>query len=206
MVLRRLAEDYVELEHASKGTVAAEAQRRAIARYLELTSRYPGYAQGDEALYYLGYEYERANDSSRARKTYFELIQKRPDSKYIPNAYLAFGELFYKEASSDASKWPVAREAYAKVITYPPPANTVYAYAWYKLAHVFMNLGERDSAREAFQKTVDYAVAHPELSNAARLEEMARRNLVALDAATGAPPLVDGANDGHATGAASPEE
>jgi TolA-binding protein len=206
LLLRRLAEDYVELEHASKGTVAVEARRRAIARYLELTTRYPGYAQGDEALYYLGYEYEQANDGHRALKTYFELLQKRPDSKYIPNAYLAFGELFFKEASTDATKWPVAREAYAKVISSTTPADTVYAYACYKLAHVFANLGDKDSARKAFQKTVDYTVAHSELPNAAKLEDMARRDLVALDAEMGVTPLVDGATGGPTTGAASPEE
>jgi TolA-binding protein len=206
LLLRRLAEDYVELEHASNGTAAIEAQRRAIARYVELTKSYPGYAQGDEALYYLGYEYEQANDGNRARKTYFDLLQKRPDSKYIPNAYLAFGEFFFKEASTDASKWSAAREAYAKVISSATPADPVYAYACYKLAQVLGNLGDQENARKAFQKAVDYTVAHPELPNAAKLEEMARRDLVALDAETSVDPLLDGAIGDHTTEAASPEE
>ncbi len=199
MVLRRLAEDYVELEHASNGTVAVEAQRRAIARYLELTTTYPIYAQGDEALYYLGYEYEQANDGSRARKAYLDLVQKRPNSKYIPNAYLAFGELFFKEAAADPSKWSLARAAYTKAISYPPPANTVYGYAWYKLALVLDNIGEHDTARKAFQKVVDYGEAYPELPNAAKLEEMARRDGLATDADTGASSGVDVATGDHAT-------
>lgn len=105
-----------------------------------------------------------------------------------------------------ASKWSVAREAYAKVISSATPATTVYAYACYKLAHVFANLGDQDNARKTLQKTVDYTVAHSELPNAAKLEEMARRDLVALDAELGVTPMVDGVTGGHATGPASPVE
>ena len=47
----------------------------------------------------------RRSDLDNARKVYLELIQSWPQSKYIPNAYLAFGELFFNEAQGDPSKW-----------------------------------------------------------------------------------------------------
>jgi hypothetical protein len=64
-------------------------------------------------LFYLALQYEQGHDYARARKAYFGLIQERPASKYVPYAYLAFGKLFFDEAvQGDASKWPLARDAY----------------------------------------------------------------------------------------------
>jgi TolA-binding protein len=117
---RRLADGYVELESAAfrdkiqaqgrrsaspptapaagqAQTDANEAERvekaarkRAIEVYTLIVQDYPTAAQLDEVLYYLAYEYEQAGDSKNARAVYFELIQKAPSSKYVPNAYLAF--------------------------------------------------------------------------------------------------------------------
>ena len=78
--------------------------------------------------------------------------QKTPNSKYIPNAYLAFGELFFNEAQGDPSKWELAKQAYMKVIGYPPPNNKVYGYAWYKLAYVFWNKGELRQGAQRVQE------------------------------------------------------
>jgi tetratricopeptide (TPR) repeat protein len=179
-LLRRLAEAYVELEHASSGPATAAARRHAIDRYLELRTNYPTYPRMDEALYYLALEYERAEDAPDARKTYLALLQEHPDSKLVPLAYLAFGELFFVEASTDPSKWPLAREAYAKSITYPPPGNTAYGYAWFRLAQVHSSLGDTEHAREALQKTIDYGAAHPEAPNASNLSALAREALARL--------------------------
>src|SRR5262249_7687152 len=142
---RRLAENYVELESAAfrdkteagikadsmknnpgeagkaKQSAAAAAQmmdrarKKAIEYYTLLKTGYPNYSQMDEVLYYLAYEYEQAQDLNNARKVYYELIQKAPQSKYIPNAYLAFGELFFNEAQGDPSKWDLAAGAYQEV-------------------------------------------------------------------------------------------
>jgi tetratricopeptide (TPR) repeat protein len=219
-LLRRLAEDYVELESAAfKEKTQAEidrdnlkknpatqqqasqkaqqaldgdrimkaARQKAINSYTMLKNQYPNYSQLDEVLYYLAYEYEQAQDYNNARKVYYELIQKIPNSKYIPNAYLAFGELFFNEAQGDPSKWDTARDAYKEVIKYPPPNNKVYGYAWYKLAYVFWNKGEFEQALNAFKKTIDYGVQFSQLPNAAKLAESARRDLVPVYALKGDP-------------------
>ena len=83
----------------------------------------------DEVLYYLAYEYEQAKDLQNARKATTNLIEKAPQSPYIPNAYLAFGELFFQEAQGDPSKFDLAAAAYKEVIKYPPPKNKVYGYS-----------------------------------------------------------------------------
>ena len=88
---------------ATRSWVARRAQAEKY--YQLIKTEYPNYPQLDEVLYYLAYEYEQANENDKARQVYFELIQTRPNSKYIPNAYLAFGELFFNEAQGDPSKW-----------------------------------------------------------------------------------------------------
>jgi tetratricopeptide (TPR) repeat protein len=167
--------------------ILSRARTNAEKYYNIIKTDYPNYPQLDEVLYYLAYEYEQANDNQTARKVYYELIQRRPDSKYIPNAYLAFGELFFNEAQGDPSKWDFARDAYVKVIGYPPPNNKVYGYAWYKLAYVFWNNGEFDRALNAFKKTIDYGTTYSQLPNASKLADSARRDIIPVYALKGDP-------------------
>jgi tetratricopeptide (TPR) repeat protein len=168
-------------------TIMGRARANAEKYYGIIIHDYPNYPQLDEVLYYLAYEYEQANENDRARKAYYDLIQRRPDSKYIPNAYLAFGELFFNEAQGDPSKWGFARDAYVKVIGYPPPNNKVFGYAWYKLAYVFWNNGEFDKALNAFKRTIDYGVTFAQLPNAAKLAESARKDIIPVYALKGDP-------------------
>jgi tetratricopeptide (TPR) repeat protein len=231
MLLRRLAEDYVELENAafrekteaeirrdqfkktnpreagrqqaianSRARTLAAARKAAINYYTTLVEDYsgqpsqrfpknppPAYPLLDEVYYYLAYEYEQAGDTANARRVYLDLITKTPNSKYIPNAYLAFGELFFNEAMSDPNKWEPAKKAYEKVIAKPPPENKVYGYAWYKLAYVFWNMGDLPHALEAFKKTIDFGVQFSQLPNASKLADSARKDVIPVYALAGNP-------------------
>ena len=125
------------------------ARKQAIKYYEMIADEYSGNASKrfpnppaaypllDEILYYLAYEYEQAQDLTNARRVYYDLVTKTPTSKFVPNAYLAFGELFFNEALQDPSKWEPAKQAYQKVITKPPPENKVYGYAWYRTEPTF---------------------------------------------------------------------
>ena len=174
-----------EAEKAKKVIVAA--REKAIRYYSLVKDKYPSYGQLDEVLYYLAYEYEQGNDLANARKVYYELIEKKPQSKYIPNAYLAFGELFFNEAQGDPSKWDLAAASYQETIKYPPPDNKVYGYAYYKLAYVFWNKGDFPKALEAFKKTIDYGTQFSQIPNAAQLANSARRDLIPVYALSGRP-------------------
>ncbi len=90
----------------------------------------------DRALYDNGLAAERAGNMAEARSRYFELVQKMPASPYIPLTYLAFGELFRKRAEKQPSMTSLAVQAYKKVASFPPPRNTAYAYALYRMAEV----------------------------------------------------------------------
>lgn len=203
LMLRRLAEDFHELESASSaGTATArKAREEAIRYYSLLVSDYsgvpspdfpasppPAYPLLDEVDYYLAYEYERAGDAANARRRYYDLIVKMPGSKYVPGAYLAFGEMFFDEAQADPSKWELAKQAYLKTIAYPPPGNRVYGYAWYQLGHVFGNVGEPPQALNAFKKTVDFATEFPLLPGSDALAQAARDDIIPAYALAGEPP------------------
>jgi TolA-binding protein len=163
------------------------ARKRAIEVYTLLATDYPTHPLLDEILYYLAYEYEQAGDLKNARAVYYELIQKTPTSKYVPSAYLAFGELFFNEAQGDPAKWDLAAQAYIEVVKYPPPANKAFGYAWYKMAYVFWNKGELDKSLNAFKKTIEYGVGNPSLPGASKLADSARRDVIPVYALKGDP-------------------
>lgn len=167
--------------------VMLTARKKAIEFYTLIKNDYPTYSHLDEVLYYLAYEYEQGNDYTNARKVYYELIQNVPQSKYIPNAYLAFGELFFNEAQGDPSKWDLAAASYREVVKYPAPDNKVFGYAHYKLAYVHWNKGEFARALDEFKKTIDYGTQFASLPNAAPLAVSARRDIVPVYALAGKP-------------------
>ncbi len=173
---------------AAQAKKIVEAARKSAIQYYTLMAKgYPTYSKIDEVLYYLAYEYERAGDLKNARAVYFELISKAPKSKYIPNAYLAFGELFFLDAQGDPANWELARDAYREVTKYPPPDNKVYGYARYKLAYVHWNVGEYKEALNEFKNVIKYGEQFPNLPNSAQLAKSARRDLIPVYAASGRP-------------------
>jgi tetratricopeptide (TPR) repeat protein len=163
------------------------ARQKVIVTYTAILQQHPQYPLLDEVLYYLAYEYEQSNDLQNARRVYYDLIKQKPNSKYIPNAYLAFGELFFNEAQGDPSKWDFAAQAYTEVIKFPPATSKVYGYAWYKLAYVFWNKGEYEKALNAFKKTIDFGTSFAQYPGASRLAESARRDVIPVYALKGDP-------------------
>lgn len=190
-----------EADAASKSKqVVAAARKSAIKYYTLLKNEYPKWCQnpnaqdaskstgcGDEVLYYLAYEYEQAKDYDNARKVYFELTDNWKTSKYRPNAYLAFGELFFQDAQSDPNKWSFAQGAYEEVIKTPPPENKVYGYALYKLGYVHWNLGNYEPSVDSFKKVIEYGVKYSNLPNASQLAVSARRDIIPVYALWGDP-------------------
>ncbi len=190
-------------ESGKADKMLALARENAIKYYKQLKSQYPKWCQStnaadpskstgctDEVLYYLAYEYEQTGTPKaleEARTVYYELIQNWPQSKYIPNAYLAFGELFFNEAQGDPSKWETARQSYSEVIKYPAPDNKVWGYAHYKLGYVYWNMGDFLKSIAEFKKTIEYGTQYSTLPNAAQLAVSARRDIVPVYALGGSP-------------------
>ncbi len=181
----KIAELQRDAKNAQK--IVEVARKKAIAYYTRMKMEFPNYSKLDEVLYYLAYEYEQARDLQNARKVYYELIEKAPKSPYVPNAYLAFGELFFIEAQGDPNKWDLAAAAYSEVTKYPPPDNKVYGYARYKLGYVYWNQNNYVQALNEFKHVIEYGNKYPELPNATQLAKSARRDLIPVYAVKGDP-------------------
>ena len=119
-LLMRNAQANLDLARMEQEPLDASHLRTKAIQYLLLIGlNTPNYNQLDEVYYLLGLSYEHNGDGASARKMYFELIQKRPNSKYIPYAYFGFGELFRREGAQDAFKFDLARQSYNEVLKYP---------------------------------------------------------------------------------------
>ncbi len=185
-----------------KAQIAAKiiktSRKNAIKYYRKLKKKFPKWCQYpknkagkrgcmDEVLYYLAYEYEQSGDLERARKVYLELTEKWKKSRFVPNAYLAFGELFFNEAQGNPAKWPVAGNFYREVLKYDPPENKLWGYATYKLGYVFWNQGMYKESIDQFQNVIQFGQKWSHLPNAKGLAKSARRDIIPVYALAGDP-------------------
>jgi len=178
--------------------VIKAARKAAIKYYRRLKKSYPKWCQFpnqkkgsrgciDEVLYYLAYEYEQAGDLDKARDVYLELTENWKDSRFVPNAYLAFGELYFNEAQGNPSQWAVAANFYKRVKTYDPPGNKLWGYATYKLGYVMWNQGEYGDAIDEFSQVIEFGKKYSSLPNASGLARSARRDIIPVYALAGDP-------------------
>lgn len=107
---------------------------------------YKNYPRMDEVLFYFAYTLQQTKDPEHiktSRTVFHRLIKDYPDSKYIPEAYLAFAD-YYFEQNSLAN----AEQFYDKVLKFKK--SKVYTYALYKKGWVFLNLDQPQDALEIF--------------------------------------------------------
>ncbi|MDI1446121.1 tetratricopeptide repeat protein [Polyangium sp. 6x1] len=141
----------------------------------------------DAALYAEALAAERSGKMNEARKGYLKLIQQYPQSPYIPLVYFAFGELFFREAQKDPSKSALAKQSYMEVVKYPPPANTAWLAATFRLADVHHQNGAGPDALAALKKLEGGAAKEPGAQCAASLAPPGRAKMVVVYADIGQP-------------------
>lgn len=178
--------------------ILVHARSEAIGHYTRLADLHPTFCsapqkpvgdQGciDEVFYFLAYEHEQAQHLDKARDAYLKLVTNHPKSKYLPHAFLAFGELFFNQAQGDPSKWKPAEQAYDKVKGFAAPGNKLWGYATYKLGYVYWNQGEFKKALGEFKQVIDFGKRFSDLPNAQGLTKAARRDLIPVYALAGQP-------------------
>ncbi len=149
---RRIAEDYNELAQTSSGPDAARARSKSIEHYTGIVNETPSYALLDEVLYFRGLAFELNGDLKNARSSYYELIRRMPQSKLIPLAYFAFGEMFFGEAAADALKNELAKQAFSEVLKYPAADNPVFAEALLRLGQTYLRMKDDAEAKKMFDR------------------------------------------------------
>ncbi|HET8541818.1 MAG TPA: tetratricopeptide repeat protein [Anaeromyxobacter sp.] len=128
---------------------------QAVALYKAIIAKYPKYPRLDEVLYFLAESLSKRNrNDPDALKAYRALIQKFPQSRYVPDAWMAFGEYYFEKANASdrIGNLRKALEAYRKAASYQE--SSVYGYAIYKQGWVHYNLNEWTDALELFKAVI----------------------------------------------------
>jgi len=172
---RRAAQERLEGQHRHTLEEAART-------YATLTRDHPEHPRDDETLFALAMTLDGLAAPDRARRVYHQLIRRHPTSRFVPQAYLSFGEHYFAEGDLDS-----ALRFYERVLQTPPARNPVYGYALYKQAWAHYNAERYRESLEAFVRTVELAQRHPELADVENLARQSRRELVMPYAHVGRP-------------------
>lgn len=121
-----------------------------IELFERLIADWPDYRLLDGAFYLLAYCELQMGQEERARQLFAELIVKRPDSKFVPEAWIRIGEFHF-----DYNELELARQAYLEAMKYPD--SQFYDKALYKLAWTFYRQDDFDRAIKEFKRLVEYS-------------------------------------------------
>ncbi len=177
--------DAVPQDHAE----SSGWQEKSVKLYKQILANYPQFARADEATFYLGQALsEIANANNDAKKKdeanieLTRLVKTYPDSRYIPDAYLLIGEYYFEK--NEAMK---ALMAYQRAAAYKDYDK--YAFANYKLAWCWYNVGEYGKSIDTMKTVVDYSTKLESAGQSSRsnvqLQEEALKDLVRFFADAG---------------------
>jgi len=137
----------------------------ALEQYTKIVQEYPDFERSDEVLFFLGTYLMEDGQDRKALVAFKRLVEKHPKSKYIPDAYLAFGEYYFNNSKGKHADLEKALAAYKKAAEFPE--SQVYAFALYKQGWCHFNLGDYTSAKDKWKAVVLYG----ELAGAQAVEK-----------------------------------
>jgi TolA-binding protein len=126
----------------------------SIALYQQLITGFPGCRYADGIHYLLAYCLAEMGQGEEARVAYERLIQRYPESPFVPEAWVRLGDWWF---DGDASELPRAAGAFARLLRYPD--HPLFARAIYKLGWTWYRLDEFARAVDAFTRLLDHYVA-----------------------------------------------
>ena len=151
------AQAAIDVDKAKNPNAKAQAQRasndaqakaksyllKAVKTYKGLTDNpaFRNYPKMDMALFYYGYTLQGGNYMDPARAVFDKLIKNYPNSKYVPEAHLAFADYFFEQGQLDD-----AEARYKMVLKFPK--SPAYNYALYKMGWIDLN-------KQRFQEALD---------------------------------------------------
>ncbi len=126
----------------------------AVEKYSQIVQQWKEFARTDEVLYFLGQNLMESGDEKRGLIAYKRLIEKYPKSKYLPDAYLAFGEYYFNNSKGKHEQLEKALDNYKHASEYPQ--STAYGYALYKQGWCYFNMSDYEKAMDQFRAVVLY--------------------------------------------------
>ena len=171
-ILYRLAALYLEIEHEaflnrmeeydvkvdelmrSNPDVEVEQPKKSydesIRIYRRIVTEYPDYHHIDGALYNLAFTLGETGEYVEANEMFAQLIELKPDSPFVPEAYVRMGEFYF-----DMENFEAAIERYEHVLQYKD--SSFYDKALYKLGWSYYRLDRLDEAKAYFSQVIDFA-------------------------------------------------
>src|SRR5690554_3552147 len=143
----------------------------AVQLYVEIYQNYPNFEELDKVLFYLGSNLNELGRGDEAREIFKRLIRDFPNTKYVPNVLLSFGEYYFN--NDDAEQ---ALRAYQKATQFKN--SDIYSYARYKEGWSYFNLDRKDKALAIFIDVLKYAEKHPEQPTSKSLIAQTRKDIV----------------------------
>jgi tetratricopeptide (TPR) repeat protein len=164
-----------------KNTLVARSQKfqtEAVERYREILDKYPKFARMDEVLYFLGHNLWDANKEQDALAIYKTLITRFPKSKFIPDAWLAFGEFYFNGSNGKKEEVEKALASYKHAAEFQDSSG--YGFALYKQAWCYYNLNDFKSALDLFKTVIFYGdfATSTQKDNKTALVKEARKDYV----------------------------
>jgi len=148
--LARLQAERAELEKQSK-----KLQDQAVALYKAIVAKYPKYPRMDEVLFFLGENLTKRNrEDVDGLKAYRALIKNFPESRFVADAWMAFGEHYFEKANKAdrIGNLQKALEAYRNAAA--DKTSNIYGYAMYKQGWVHYNLANWQEALDLFRAVI----------------------------------------------------
>lgn len=148
------------LKQTGSSTAAID---RAIATYEEIQKRFPDYRDVDLVLFNQGFALHSANRKKEAEKIYEKILERHPQSTWVPDTLLALGDLQFEKR--DFKK---AVAIYDRIRTYPEAR--VYPYGIYKAGWSRYNLEDAQAALKDLEDVVVHCNEDAEGQNKNRLD------------------------------------
>jgi tetratricopeptide (TPR) repeat protein len=135
----------LKADAASSQGKAKDYLLKAVKTYKGLTDNeaFRNYPKMDMALFYYGYTLQGGKYLKEARSVYDKLLKNYPNSKYVPQAHLAFADYFFEIGQLDD-----AEARYRMVLKFPK--SPAYWYAMYKMGWIDLNKQRFQDALETF--------------------------------------------------------
>lgn len=163
----------LQRDQAAHNNQARDYRTQMLRVFETLISDHPNFNRMDAVMFYCAFAYQESRNMDRARQVYLALIQRFPQSQYVPNAYLSFAEFFFEQGDMDS-----AAQFYGRVIAINTPENNVRGYAMYKMAWVEFNRQHFEDSLQQFYNVIEYGRAQPDNRTVQPLVVSSRTELV----------------------------
>ncbi|MCX7979023.1 MAG: tetratricopeptide repeat protein, partial [Bdellovibrionaceae bacterium] len=125
----------------------AQWVRKALEEYSLIEKKWPNFSEMDGVLFNCAFAWQQLGHLNNAKEKYETLTRKYPRSSFIPDAWMALGEIHYQQR-----KFSQALEALNQLEAHKE--SRVYTYSLYKAAWAHYNLKQTEQSIEKLKKVL----------------------------------------------------